>query len=480
VLSGSHIRRNLVRCTWGGAMNAIPGTVRLRFVVGKNAEDSAMHDVLNVDVDEYLQMKSAKSGQWVKNRGRTYSMYSTWVKFIWFLRYAARQPEEAVAFIDDDVFVQPHMLVAHIEVLRRQAAANPADRHWIAGAFEWYSVRSETFLASGWARDLQSALYKAQRPWRNCSPSGVGWNLRPQGEDTWEAPLDSRKPVDACYGPFGFIKGPLMLLSSSVIRWDLPVRCRLCSAACGVGRLSLNPCHPTRSPRPLSRTKLHTQSLAVPLHPHRWAVSSTTFDADVARAARLAEGRQKLPLGSAKFERLPQDVMLGYWLRSFPGLRYVRLPFFSAWCEEFRHIGELRRLLVAHRVPWDQFAWLTEHTERIWRNAPTLPAPPVAARMRCTGAPCQPGLCAHLQTQRACAIDLTVTVKGAEAPDGEVRAVHEDAGCTRCNCWVSEGGTRSFAGGKCNFSRSAVPQLPAHCWASLGRPLNAAPVGVAS
>ena len=33
--------------------------------------------VLNVDIDEYLQMKSSKNGQWVKNRGRRRALTRT-------------------------------------------------------------------------------------------------------------------------------------------------------------------------------------------------------------------------------------------------------------------------------------------------------------------------------------------------------------------------------------------------------------------
>ena len=413
VLSGSAARRELVRCTWGRvlATGVLHGAVRLHFVVGRNAVDWERADVLNVRVDEFLQ-GGKKNGQWIKNKGRTYSMYSTWIKFVWFLRYAAEQPERAVAFADDDVFVQPHMLVAHVELLSRQAAANPLDREWIAGAFEWYSLRSESLLASGWARDLQSALWKAQRPWRNCSPSGMGWAPGPSGGVGSEAPPESPAPADACHGPFGFIKGPLMLLATSVVQW---------------------------------------------------VVRSPGFEADVTRASLLAEGRAQLPAGS-RFERLPQDVILGYWLRSHPSLRYVRIPFFGTWCEEFRHVGELQRLLVAHRVPWDQYAWLIQHTEALWTRAHSFPSPHAHGRLRCTGAPCQPGLCSHLQTQRACAIEVTVPLDDQERPQGEVSLLPQRLGCTRCNCWELDGSKKRHAGGQCNFSRAATPWIPQYCW----------------
>ncbi|KAL1525223.1 hypothetical protein AB1Y20_020090 [Prymnesium parvum] len=415
VLSGSVARRHLVRCTWGGVLLRLPGGVRLRFVVGNGGSDQDSPDILHVPVDEYLQ-GGKKNGQWVKNRARTFSMYSTWVKFVYFLRFAATQPEAAVGIADDDVFIQPHMLLAHVSLLHQHASSNTHDSDWIAGAFEWYSLRSESLLASGWARDLQSALWKAQRPWRNCSPEGVGWSLLPTGQVGPELPASAARAADACYGPFGFIKGPLMLLSLSVVRWV--VRC-------------------------------------------------ASFESDVRRASELAEGKQT-GVAAARFERLPQDVILGSWLRHHPRIRYVRIAFFGAWCEEFRHVGELHRLLVAHRVPWDQYRWLLQQTELLWARAHSFPRPYANGRLRCTGAPCQPGLCAHLQSQRACAIEVTVPWDAKELPYNEAQVLRQEMGCARCNCWVTNAGVKTYAGGRCNFSRLAIPALPQHCWLPSG------------
>ena len=78
------------------------------------------------------------------------------------------------------------------------------------------------------------------------------------------------------------------------------------------------------------------------------------------KAARLANGTR--PYGRAT-ERVPQDVQLGYWLSRHPSLRYVSLPRKTGWADAFVEVTDLRRLLVAHRVPWDQLAWLTGRTE---------------------------------------------------------------------------------------------------------------------
>ena len=75
-------------------------------------------------------------------------------------------------------------------------------------------------------------------------------------------------------------------------------------------------------------------------------------------------------------------------------------PLLSA--EEFLvEVTDLRRLLICHRVPWDQMAWLTSRTQRLWGSARH-----VGLHLRCAGAPCPPGQCAHARAQVSCAAEL--------------------------------------------------------------------------
>ena len=152
---------------------------------------------------------------------------------------------------------------------------------------------------------------------------------------------------ERCVGPFAFAKGPLVLLSAPAVRW---------------------------------------------------VVRSDGFANDVAQAARLADG---LAYGRAS-ERVPQDVQLGYWLSRHPSLRYVALPRKTGWADAFVEVTDLRRLLVGHRIPWDQLGWLTGRSERMWRAASH-----VRWRLVCAGAlPCPAGQCAHARGQDACAAEL--------------------------------------------------------------------------
>ena len=76
---------------------------------------------------------------------------------------------------------------------------------------------------------------------------------------------------------------------------------------------------------------------------------------------------------------------MGYWLSTHPTLRYVSLPKKTGWADAFVEVTDLRRLTVAHRVPWDQLAWLTRHTQQMWARAPH-----VDLQLRCGGPPCPP------------------------------------------------------------------------------------------
>jgi len=234
-----------------------------------------------------------------------------------------------------------------------------------------------------------------------------------------EAPADAEPSHERCVGPFAFAKGPLVMLSAPVVRW---------------------------------------------------LVASRAFANDVAQAAAIADGMK--PRGKS-VERVPQDVQMGYWLSQHPTLRYVALPRKTGWADAFVEVTDLRRLLVGHRIPWDQFAWLTGRTERLWSHSRQ-----VSLTLRCAGAPCPPGQCAHARGQVSCATELLL-------PDPvRNRSLYDDAlsdpasgrragassaprpfamGCDNCVCWEGSGRARVTSGGACNFSRTYVPRVPEHC-----------------
>ena len=434
LVSATQSRRDALRCTWVKALMAedMGGAARVKFVVGEGALDTARADVLAVPVAEQMLVRKLKGGARKRIRGvSSYSTYSLYLKTIHFMRYAATQREPAVLLGDDDIFVQPHALLFYVWALLQAskdpstpfggAAAADGQGHWYAGRFDWYSWRTETLMATAYWRAMRGALYGAQEPFRNCSPTGAGWVYAADGKLPALREADRPNPnAERCVGPFAFAKGPLLLLSMPALRWVL---------------------------------------------------ASDGFARDVEQAARLANGTK--PYGRAT-ERVPQDVQLGYWLSQHPSLRYVSLPRKTGWADAFVEVTDLRRLLVGHRIPWDQLAWLTGRTERLWRAASHS-----RLHLRCAGAPCPVGQCAHARGQVSCAAELLL-------PPPLPRLA---ASCAGCTCW--EGPTaedlptekyafspgwrvhelhrtlvmqRGASGGSCNFTRTAAPELPAHCW----------------
>lgn len=406
VLSGSRLRRDALRCTW---LRVREPQVRVLFVVGRNATsggsaaDAARRDVLSVPVREGLKLAAPGAGG---SRGAAMATgtLSGFMKLVHFLSHAGSQPEPIIGIADDDVFVQPRMLGWYAHALLDELGGTP----FYAGAFEWYSWRTRSLVASGWARTADDALYKAQQGWRNCSAA---------------APDGDARGTDRCVGPFAFAKGPLVLLSAPAVRW---------------------------------------------------LVRSAGFSSDPAHAMRLAAEPRAAPSPvPAGFGKVYQDVALGYWMRSHPALRLVGLRPFAAWCDSFKHVGDLDRLLMAHKPPWSHLAWLAETTERRWRRATSL-----RTRTACAAAPCVPP-CAHARTQLACTVDaeLVEPPVGPRAPrvppggrDGEARRRPE--GCLACRCWAADAqnaSRRAYSTARppaCSnsFDRSKAPRLPAHCW----------------
>jgi len=403
LVSGDVHRRRLLRCTWVGAL---PPEVRARFVVWADAPDAARADVLAVGRGG----GGGGGGGGDKARAMHTGSYDAYAKIVAFLRYAATQPEPVIAKADDDVFAVPQALSAVASQLAR-LASQPGRRYVCAGSFNWFSWRRATLESVAWARTRALASFSAspslaavgrppsagdagaaagtrgrrkcaaERPC-NCSPGGGGYTW-----DGWElreaAPLDADADPRACVGPFAFTKGALKLFSSATVRW---------------------------------------------------LVRSRRFADDVAHAERLAAA-------GALPARLSEDAQIGYWLAAQPGLHLVALLQFSAWANSFHQAGDLRHLLMVHRTPWDLYAWLLEHTRRLWREARRL-----QLHVRCGAAPpCRH--CAHEPTQRVCALHAKLPRNG----QNQALVVR----CDRCRCTASSrnGSVLSVAEshGRCQF-----------------------------
>ena len=271
LLSGNPTRRAMLRCTWM-MVPKLDGQVRLLFVVGSNAPAEGATDELRVNVTEGERMRAHGQKEQAKfdpgKKVQTGSVTTYW-KLAAFFQYAATQPEPMVGRGDDDVLISPRMLLAHAQLLLTLPGglpARPSEVRWApqgtvpyvyAGVFEWYSWRKGTLHSTGFGFSAGAARKRTRAPWRNCSADGL-----------------KSPPEDPCVGPIAFAKGPLMLLSSSAVRW---------------------------------------------------LVASPDFHRDLATARAMAEGRAAAYMGPGS-GRIDDDVQLGYWLSQLPGL-----PAYSKW-----------------------------------------------------------------------------------------------------------------------------------------------------
>jgi hypothetical protein len=200
----------------------------------------------------------------------------------------------------------------------------------------------------------------------------------------------------------------------------------------------------TRSP------ELHTRLAAL-----QWLLSSQAFAEDYGRAddRHIVRGsdpwHRDVPSDDASPEQLFEDVQMGFWLSAHPTLQIVRLKQYSAWCDVWKHVGDLRQLLVAHRAPWDQYAWLDRHMERLWASGSH-----VVIRVQCGGPPCTG--CAHSRGQRACVVEVELARTEGQA----------SVGCKQCVCraYYPESGRIYKSGGRCSQDYWAgEPKLPRDC-----------------
>ncbi|KAL1528486.1 hypothetical protein AB1Y20_009829 [Prymnesium parvum] len=390
LLSGAEERREHARCTWLRIDAA--GALRHMFVVGRGAKDAGRADVLVVPVDEGKHMTGQGRGEVVA--ARTLSGY---LKMVHFARYAAAQAEPLVGMGDDDVFIQPRMLGAYAHVLHEWL---PRAEALYVGAFEYFSWRTRSMVATGWGRNLGEALFEAQVGWRNCSPTGAGWAQTPHVHCR-AVEATGGGGVDACVGPIAFAKGPLELVSAAALRW---------------------------------------------------VVASDAFQRDAATSAALAAGAELPRADDPSSGDLYHDVQLGVWLSRHPSLRLVALRRDDAWADDWRHVRRLDGLLLAHRVPFHMTAWLAHHTARLWARGAHL-----SVHSHCAGAPCLAAHCAQAQGQTACALHLSV-----RRADGE--AVGAACNGCQCWARDAASGGKEWTRGSCRFRKDVHPSLPAQCW----------------
>ena len=110
IISVSAERRSLIRCTWAQLFSSLPA--RYLFVVGRRASDGAHNDLIVTSIEEHLLPASSNRPKTRRASGATYSSLSSFFKTHAFIKYAASAPERFIAFGDDDVFIQPQMLLA--------------------------------------------------------------------------------------------------------------------------------------------------------------------------------------------------------------------------------------------------------------------------------------------------------------------------------------------------------------------------------
>ena len=327
-------RRALLRCTWlklGGGSAGL----RVKFVVGhgRPLEDSA--DLLVVNVTEGERMRSDTDPRNCPAGKICTGSVATYWKLAAFLRYAATQPEPMIGRGDDDVLLSPPMLLAHASLLAR--LSQPV----FAGVFEWYSWRTQTLHSTGFGLSAGAARHGRKKVWRNCTSA-----RKALGHDAAQHPVSLTTPrqPDLCVGPLAFAKGPLVMLSSSAVRW---------------------------------------------------LVRSPLFSRDLKRAREMMDGRAP-PYHGPGSGRIDDDVQLGYWMAQLPHLRVVGFRRYMAWHDRWKAgvTGYLPRLLQAHKVPWDKQRTLCNQTRAVWSKARRA-----SVSLHCDSSPpCRD--CAHVQISR--------------------------------------------------------------------------------
>jgi len=394
---------------------------------GRPLEDSA--DLLVVNVTEGERMRSDTDPRNCPAGKICTGSVATYWKLAAFLRYAATQPEPMIGRGDDDVFLSPPMLLAHASLLAR--LSQPV----FAGVFEWYSWRTQTLHSTGFGLSAGAARHGRKKVWRNCTSA-----RKALGHDAAQHPVSLTTPrqPDLCVGPLAFAKGPLVMLSSSAVRW---------------------------------------------------LVRSPLFSRDLKRAREMMDGRAP-PYHGPGSGRIDDDVQLGYWMAQLPHLRVVGFRRYMAWHDRWKAgvTGYLPRLLQAHKVPWDKQRTLCNQTRAVWSKARRA-----SVSLHCDSSPpCRD--CAHVQISRE---EPRGAERSREEPRGARRsgiAPHEHL-CTSVSPSAAAGKGAAHAllreqvptqkacaidvaldlgpswrppptcAPVCNFKKGSEPQLPGQCWA---------------
>ena len=299
---------------------------------------------------------------------------------------------------DDDIFVVPQMLAAYAALLTR-LAAQPGREHLVAGTFDWFNFKPATLDTVGWGRMRAGAALVSSpslvapqlrnrcrgNGFCNCSAGGGGYVY--DGWDLTEArqPREPRLDKRTCVGPFAFANGALKFFSTATVRWlvrseafeaDIRYAEELANASAGGDGGGGGGSGGGTTARWRRRERRRGRS----------------EDGGGSERPRLAA-------------RVSEDAQLGVWLAALPSLHLVVFKRFEGWLNSFHHVGDLRHLLVAHRTPWDLYAWLLRHTTALWRDATEL-----RVHTKCTPSPpCKE--CLHHQSQTTCALHTKLRVR---------------------------------------------------------------------
>lgn len=338
IMSGNAARRRLLRCTWSRTPAAVLARIHIRFVVGSSEpltaewQDSPDEMELRVNVSEGVRIWKRRPEELQRKQAFTGTM-STYIKQAAFLRFAATHKAPLIGRADDDVFISPQMLLAYATVLHRFPHAV------YAGVFEWISWRPARLEATGFSYGLPEARGRAKAPHRNCSRTAPN--------------ADSDAYEHTCIGPFGYAKGPLLLLNQRALRWL------------------------TRAP---------------------------VFARDLTRSQEMLDGRAATRKG-----RLDDDINLGFWMARMPNLRVLRLRR-VVWKDTWRDGADASRVLAAHKMPWELHDELYNTTVAMWAAAASVH---VEAVCHADVPPCES--CSHAPSQRPCILEITLDAPGIRA-----------------------------------------------------------------
>ena len=423
VISGSLERRRVLRCTWVGALASQP-SVRVLFFIGKDQLDGGRADTLVVAVRERQQLNLRGAGRRLGEHRQPpgAATYTQYAKVVAFLRYAAAQPEPLAAKCDDDTFVQPQMLLGYTSMLLG-LAQKPESAHLYAGVFEYYSWKPASLSAKAFGRTRTAASWSSNPLlvnnrhcgvyYCNCSPTGGGWTWN--GWDMLPAPTPAEISTDTCVGPYAFAKGPFKVLSREATRWVVA------------------------SPRFLRDTR-HAERLVGD------AAGAVSQDEKA-----MQEMRRQLALRP----RLSEDAQMGYWMAANPELRLIYFKKSWAWTEWVHLKSSWHPLLSVHKPPFGMYAWLLEHSTRLWRGSSTL-----LVHYECSRhPPCHERGCAHASGQRVCSMYAQLpTEAGGLIPKPPRHARNESMEDTGCG--QAERHNRKLA--KAAAKGSASPSAAGH------------------